>query len=381
MTPATRPTTQRSPIRFQPGWLTAWVGLLVILFLVPTLLLAWAQRESRRLEKQSWEATLDPSTPDPGFDQAANVSTDNARLVKIGFYLETMEGLSLHDSRWKGVLDVWCRWQDDPDAPGGADFDPFAHLIAVNGTITDRKILHELHESGEHFVLQRITVEYTKTFRIVNFPLDRHLLMASFENSDHPREDLLFVADQAASAVSRRVAMTGYQIVRFNAVENPHSYQTSRGLPGVAPTERGTFSQPRFAIIINRAGWGLFFKMFQALFVAVSVALLACFIKPIHVDPRFGLGVGALFAAVANSYLAGSYVPDTSEFSLADVVNLLGIGTIRLTLTQSTISLWVYESLGNRPLSRRLDRVSFWTILSGFVGSMALILAGAVSHA
>jgi hypothetical protein len=219
-----------------------------------------------------------------------------------------------------------------------------------------------------------------KTFRIVNFPLDRHLLLASFENSEYPRQDLLFVPDEAASAVSRRVSMAGYRVTRFQAVENPHSYQTSRGLPGVDPTERGTFSQPRFAIVINRAGWGLFFKMFQALFVAVSVALLACFIKPTHVDPRFGLGVGALFAAVANSYLAGTYVPDTSDFSLADVVNLIGIGTILASLTQSTISLWVFESLGNPSLSRRLDRVSFWTILGLFVAGMAIILAGAMSH-
>ena len=365
---------------FKPGWLTAWVGVLGLLFLTPTLLLARAQRESRRLEKLAWEATLDPSTPDPGFDAPAIASTDGARRVTIGFYVETMEDVSLHDSRWRGVIDVWCRWHQDDTAPGGADFDPFDHLIAVSGTITDRKVLREIHSGEEHFVLQRFHVEYVKIFRIVNFPLDRHLLLASFENSEYPRQDLLFVPDEAASAVSRRVSMAGYRIARFHAVENPHSYQTSRGLPGVAPTERGTFSQPRFAIVINRAGWGLFFKMFQALFVAVSVALLACFIKPTHVDPRFGLGVGALFAAVANSYLAGTYVPDTSDFSLADVVNLIGIGTILASLTQSTISLWVFESLGNPSLSRRLDRVSFWTILGLFVAGMAIILAGAMSH-
>jgi len=145
--------------------------------------------------------------------------------------------------------------------------------------------------------------------------------------------------------------------------------------------ERGTWSQARFAIVIDRFGWGLFFKMFQTLFVAVAVALLACFIKPIHVDPRFGLGVGALFAAAANSYLIGTYVPVTNEFSLADIINLFGIGTILVTLTESTISLWIYETLGNAALSRRLDRVSFWTILLGFVVSMSLILAGALSHA
>jgi hypothetical protein len=90
--------------------------------------------------------------------------------------------------------------------------------------------------------------------------------------------------------------------------------------------------------------------------------------------------VGALFAAAANSYLIGTYVPVTNEFSLADIINRFGIGTILVTLTESTISLWIYEALGNAALSRRLDRVSFWTILLGFVVSLSLILAGALSH-
>ena len=365
----------------QSRWITAWVGLLVVLFVVPTLVLARAQRDSRRLEKRDWAMILDPSTPDPGHLPNIAVPTDGARRVTIGFYMESIIDVSLHDSRWNGVIDVWCRWKDDPNTPSTADFNPFDHLMAVSGTITDRKVLREIHDGVDHFVLQRLSIDSSKTFPIVNFPLDRHLLLATFENSDHPRQDLLFVIDENATDVSRRVSMTGYRLVRFHAVETPHSYQTSRGLPGVAAMERGTWSQARFAIVIDRFGWGLFFKMFQTLFVAVAVALLACFIKPIHVDPRFGLGVGALFAAAANSYLIGTYVPVTNEFSLADIINLFGIGTILVTLTESTISLWIYEALGNAALSRRLDRVSFWTILLGFVVSLSLILAGALSHA
>ena len=123
-------------------------------------------------------------------------------------------------------------------------------------------------------------------------------------------------------------------------------------------------------------GWGQFLLMFQALFVSVAVALLACFIKPIHVDPRFGLGVGALFAAVANGYLVSAQMPETGEFSLADLINLLGIGTIFLSLAQSTISLWIYETRDDPGLSRQFDRLSFWTILGCFLASLATLLGG-----
>ena len=101
-------------------------------------------------------------------------------------------------------------------------------------------------------------IEFNRTFRVVNFPFDRHLLLASFENSRHPRDELVFLPDEASSAVSRRATTVGYGIERFHAVENPHSYQTSRGWPGIPADRRGPWSQPRFALEIVRQGWGQF---------------------------------------------------------------------------------------------------------------------------
>jgi hypothetical protein len=380
------PGTGARNTRRQPGgfsrwlrgrWLTAWVAFVVVLYAVPTLLLFVAQRRWLAMEKEIWEATLDPSRPDPGLNPPEPVNTERAKRVKIGFYMESIEHISVHDGGWSTILDVWCEWKHDDADPG---FDPFDRLLPVNGKITASDVLRESHEGDRHYVHRRLELEFKRKFRVVNFPLDRHLLLASFENAAHTRDELLFEPDDATSAVSRRVSTAGYRIERFHAVENPHSYLTSRGWPGSVATRSGTWSQPRFAIEIGRTGWGLFLKMFQALFVSVGVALLACFIKPIHVDPRFGLGIGALFAAVANGYLVGTYVPETGEFSLADVVNLLGIGTIMLSMSQSTISLWIYETLDDPVASRHFDRVSFWTILGGFTASMAILVAGAVSR-
>ena len=107
---------------------------------------------------------------------------------------------------------------------------------------------------------------------------------------------------------------------------------------------------------LDRAGWGLYFKLFQSLFVAVLLAHLAFFIRPNQVDPRFGLGVGALFAAVANAYVISSLVPDTGVLALADVINGLGIAVILLTVAQSTISLRLTSELGRDRLSKAFDR-------------------------
>jgi hypothetical protein len=354
-------------------WMKAWLLLLAVVFLVPAAVLAVKQWQGRRADRLALEATLDPTRPDPGAQPIEDVPTADARRVEIGFYLESLGDVSLHDSTWSAVVDVWCRWRD---ARPGDDFNPFDRLIAIDGTITDSRLLARVDEGDEHYQLQRLAVTYSKPFRIRSYPIDEHLLLASFENSAFTRGELVFMPDAQDTAISHRATLSNYRLVGFYAVENPHTYKTSRGRSDIDADHRRTYSQPRFALVIDRGGLGLFIKMFQALFISVAVALLTSFIKPTHVDPRFGLGVGGLFAVVANAYFVGSLVPETNEFSLADVINLLGIVTIVLSLAQSTMSLYVYETLARPKLSRRFDRAAFWTTLGGFGAAMAMIMAG-----
>ena len=227
-----------------------------------------------------------------------------------------------------------------------------------------------------HYERYRIEAKITKPFPVAQFPLDSHLLTLAIENGELVREKMVFVPDLESTSVSSRVSIPGYRITEWQAIEKPHSYKTTRGDPRLPPGTMSTYSQFRLGISIERGEWGLYLKMFQALYVAVIIASLACFIKPTDVDPRFGLGVGALFAAVANSYLVSSFVPDTGELALADIVNGLGILTILVTLVESTVSLYLYDRCGEQELSRRLDRVSFIIVVVGFIAAnLALVLA------
>ncbi|MBM3441733.1 MAG: hypothetical protein FJX89_03420 [Bacteroidetes bacterium] len=84
-------------------------------------------------------------------------------------------------------------------------------------------------------------------------------------------------------------------------------------------------------------------------------------------DPRFGLGIGALFAAVANSYITNSIIPNTGELSLTDLINLVGTCMILLTLIESAISLYIFENQGKHELARKYDRYSFIIILTLYI--------------
>jgi hypothetical protein len=129
-------------------------------------------------------------------------------------------------------------------------------------------------------------------------------------------------------------------------------------------------------MLVNPPGLIFYLKMYYVLISSVAIAALALFIKPIHVDPRFGLGVGAVFAAIGNMIAIAALLPRAQQATLADMVNVLGLMTIFLTLIQSTISLYQYDTMGLEKLSRLFDKVSFAVFLVGYVlVNIVLLLA------
>lgn len=117
-------------------------------------------------------------------------------------------------------------------------------------------------------------------------------------------------------------------------------------------------------------------KLFLTVLASVAITFICLFIKPTHVDPRFGLPLGAFFAVVGNNIFVGSVLPGSERFSLADMMNVLGIFTIFLVLAQSAISLHLLDTLGRENLSLFFDRVSFAVFFICYVAvTVALPLA------
>ena len=365
--PSSSPPTHELPAAEAGRWFWGWIGILTLFFAAAGIGLTWMQAAAERAENRDWRAIMDPAATDPGLTPPVAGPTPHAQRVQIGLYVERITDLSIKDSHFGIVCDLWFMWDGD-------GLDPAARLVVVDGAIEKLTLLDESHVGDRHEQRYELTAVITKPFHIRHFPLDRHLLVVAFENGASPRDRLVFVPDERNTALSSRAVVHGYRLDSLRAIEKPHTYKTSRGRLDVEPGATTTFSQARFSVVLSRDGWGLFAKMFQALFVAVAIALLPCFMRPTDLDPRFGLGVGALFAGVANAYLVYGYVPETGEFALADMVNLLGTLTILLTLVGSTISLRLFMQPGGRSWSRRLDRASFWVMLVGFVTAVVLIL-------
>jgi hypothetical protein len=355
-------------------FLVAWsVGLALLLAGAAWLAIVPVRNEALASTGRH-RARMDPLAADPGATPPDLKLPPGACPTQVyaGIYVDRIVELSIKDASWTVDFYLWFRWRGDAVRPGEG-------IQVVDGWIESQQREEEHSQGDEQYERYRVVARITKPFSILRFPCDNHLLTINIENPRYGRHQVQFVPDQANSGVSSRVRVAAYAVRGAELIEKPHSYKTTRGDPRLTPGTKSTYSQCRLGIELRRDSWGFYFKMFQALYVAVTIAMLAMFVKPTNVDPRFGLGVGGLFAAVANSYVTSSLIPDTGVMTVADLVNGIGIGMILLTVVQSTVSLHLFERLGLEALSRRFDQVSFAVLASGYLAiNIALPLAASV---
>jgi hypothetical protein len=344
---------------------------MAILILVAGASLIAMEYRNKMLSRILYAERMDPNLTEPGLTPAEARGNHNYRQSKVemGVYVDRIVELSMKEMNWKVDFYVWFRWQDSGMVIGD-------NFQVVDGWIETKEKKNEYHQGNDHYVLYRVVARITSVFEEFRFPCDDHLLTICIEDPSFDRSTVIWDADSINSSVSSRVRVPGYKMYKMAVVEKPHSYKTSRGDPRLKDGAKATYSQFRMGLWIKRESWGFFLKMFLPLFVAVAVALLAFFINPAHSDPRFGLGIGALFAAVANSYITSSMLPNTGVLALADIINLVGTSNILLTLILSAISLYIYERRGKHELSHRFDRIAFYIITFGYAAlNIALPLA------
>jgi hypothetical protein len=355
----------------QRTFLWIWsIGLILVLFAI-----GWIKASPLRQYKQEsaerHRARMSRNEEEFGTTAPDSSLPENAQpvYVTVGFYVDRISNLSVRDLSWTVDFYVWFRWKGNSVEPG-SDF----HV--VDGWMESKVKETEELIGDEHYERYRVIATITEPFNVSRFPLDEHLLTIKIENPLYQRHQMVFVPDLENTSASSRLKVPAYEVQRAELIEKPHSYKTTRGDPRLPPGVKSNYSQARLGIGLHRVGWGYFFKMFQSLYVALMIAMLAMFIKPTNVDPRFGLGIGGLFAAVANSYATSSLIPDTGIMTLADMVNGVGVWMILLTVIQSIVSLHISERLGAEELSRRFDRISFVILAAGCVGiNLAMPLA------
>jgi hypothetical protein len=224
----------------------------------------------------------------------------------------------------------------------------------------------------ENYFSMRITAKAFQIFDLRKFPLDKQNLTVIFEDSEEDISALQFVSDEKNTKVADAAELPGWKIGKATINISSHGYDTNYGDLSLGQNN-SKFSRAAISIPIDREGVGYFFKLFGTVFLSAFVTFLSFFIRPNNLDPRFGLGVGGIFAVVASNFVLSSMLPDTNQVTMGEALLLLTIISIFIALTESVISLRLWES-GKEAKAIKLDAMAGWIMPVFYLTTCILIL-------
>jgi hypothetical protein len=131
---------------------------------------------------------------------------------------------------------------------------------------------------------------------------------------------LVFVADTVGKNYDPRFTLSGWRINNCVISIGIKKYETTFGDPSLT-VPHSEYSSFKAVLNISRNAGGLFWKMFLGMYIAFLIAYICFYIHSDGMDSRFGLSVGALFAVIGNKYIIDSSLPETTSFTLVDMLH------------------------------------------------------------
>jgi len=276
--------------------------------------------------------------------------------VVVGTYINKMQEVSFKDSKFTLDFYIWFRWRAVGEL---AEYKPLDSFELINGRVDLKTSIVEKKIGDLNYASARITATIFKTWGLDTFPFDSHRVKVHVEDSQFVSSALQFEADATNSGLGDEISLPGWVLSGFVAEVTPKTYKSNYGDTSLPTDALSTYSRLTFGMDMQRQGWGSAIKLLSTVIFATLVAFVAFGIKPSDVDPRFGLGIGALFAVAASAFIVASTVPDSGLLTIADKVHIIAMAFIFASVVQSAICL-KWDEAG---LQERYERVDFWSLV------------------
>lgn len=278
--------------------------------------------------------------------------------VKAGAYIIGIHDINFHDKEYTVRFWLWFLY-DNPD------FDFSTQLDIPNAKDIDEPTILTDSVNGKTWVQLKMKCTMKESWMVNNFPFDKQHLRVRVENTVFDNKHLVFAPDVRHSRFADADGLDGWTVKDFHVSADTTRYQTGFGDPRPG-NDSQTFSTFKIDLNIERDAWGLFAKIFIGMYIAFLIALISFVSKPWELEPRFGLPVGGLFAAVGNKYIIDSLLPESPEFSLVDTLHSITFFGILAVLAVSAISNVIYNS-GKKEACLRADKIGSRLVATAFV--------------
>jgi hypothetical protein len=275
--------------------------------------------------------------------------------VKAGVYIISVHDINFRDKEYTLRFWLWFVY-DNPsfDFAGQLDL-PNAKDIDIQETIYDSL-------DGKRWVIMKMKCTMKQNWNVHDFPFDKQRLKMHIENTLFDKRRLIFQPDTVGSSYDTEDAIDGWNVTNFEVQESSNDYITGFGDDS---SKNQNFSSFDVYFGLERSAWGMFFKIFLGMYIAFMIATISFTPHPSEMEPRFGLPVGGLFAAVGNKYIIDSLLPESSSFTLVDTLHAITFVGIFAILLVSAIALKQYDN-GKKELSEETNRKGMWIIITAY---------------
>jgi hypothetical protein len=273
--------------------------------------------------------------------------------VRAGVYLKSL--YDFNSSEFSYNVDFWLWFLYDNDS-----IDPINEIEITNAKkflfseASTEKIGEEIWSS------QNCKAEINQKWDLTHYPFDRQKLEIVVEEWNKDIKKVILFPQNGSFNYNNEIDIKGWAVDSVRVKNGISKYTTNFGDPRLNK-DTSEYSNVSFTIHLSRDSWALFFKLFTGCFVAFFVSFLTFFVRPIHVDPRFGLSIGGLFAAVGNKYVVESNMPDSISFTLEDKIHNLTFVYILVILLLGIISLKIFEKYSQNA-ARKFDKISAFSV-------------------
>lgn len=285
--------------------------------------------------------------------------------VRTGAYVISVHDINFHDKEYTVRFWLWFIY-DNPK------FDFSKQLDIPNAKSIDEPEIIRDSIDGKAWVLMKMKCVMKESWNVGDFPFDSQHLHVQIENTLFDKNTLVYFPDTLGSRYEKKIAIDGWAIRNFGVSSRHNEYETGFGDYRLKE-QRSDFATFNIDMDIEREAWGLFMKIFIGMYIAFLIAIVSFTPHPWELEPRFGLPVGGLFAAVGNKYIIDSLLPESSQFTLVDTLHTLTFLAIFATLLVSAIALKLHDWGRKEACVRVSKRGAVLVIVSYIIANIVFI--------
>jgi hypothetical protein len=274
--------------------------------------------------------------------------------VKVGIYITSIHDIDFKQKEYAVTFWLWLKYKNK-------DFDFMQNLEVPQAKTTTRSFATIDTSNNQVYLLMKMQCLMKDSWRIRNFPFDKQKLRLSIENSQFDSKSMVFVPDTVGKNYDPRFTLSGWTINDCTISVGVKRYETNFGDPTVT-VPYSDYSSFKVLINISRDAGGLFWKMFLGMYIAFLIAYICFYIHSDGMDSRFGLSVGALFAVIGNKYIIDSSLPETTSFTLVDMLHGITLFFIFAIIAANAYSLKLVKE-DKEIKARKFDMIAAQTFL------------------